>query len=134
MTVIVLAAFAGLAVAGVTSSGDPGFEIRGSAGSAAEPPPPPPQPPPSADRKPPTVKIAGKRNRRDRRPKFRLKADEPGVMFRCKIGDHRPRPCTSPFKVPNYGPGHHVLIVVAIDAAGNKSKPVRRHYSVRRTG
>lgn len=132
LAVIIVAAFAGLAAAEMTSGGDPGLDLRG-AGSAVGPSPPvPPPPPPAADKQAPRVKISGRRNRRDRRPKFWLRANEPGVAFICKIGDHRPRPCTSPFKAPDHGGGHHVLIVIAIDAAGNRSMPVRRHYWVRR--
>ncbi|MEZ4368090.1 MAG: hypothetical protein R2939_17685 [Kofleriaceae bacterium] len=54
----------------------------------------------------------------DTLPRFVFEASEPGVAFECSLDGGPFMPCTSPLS-PEVGDGEHVLVVRAIDAAGN---------------
>ncbi len=75
---------------------------------------------PAPDVTPPTLTVKGAKSTKKLRPSFSFEASETST-FVCKIGNKPAAPCSSPFKVPNLGSGRHVLVVWAIDAAGNSS-------------
>jgi sugar lactone lactonase YvrE len=63
----------------------------------------------------------------DAAPSFEFTASEPGVTFRCSIGDGVLAPCSSPFTVsPALADGPHAFRVQATDAAGNVETVVRQ--------
>ena len=64
------------------------------------------------------------------RPSFELGPQDPGTTFWCRMGLRPWHPCTSPFQAPNLGPGRHVVVVMAIDAAGNFSPPLKHPFVV----
>jgi hypothetical protein len=142
---LVVVACGGIALAHVTTGGGPGFDVL-SAGSAVQPPvstspaptPAPPAPPAPAPTPPTLTGVSGlKVVKAGRRAKFDFGSITPGATFLCQI-DSRPfLPCTSPFKAPRLGAGHHTFSVQAVDPNGLQStiskagfivkKPASRH-------
>ncbi len=113
-----------------------------SSGTGPLPPPPSPQPsapaaPPASTPAPPppapTVKVGGTRKTKRARPVFTFDSDTADASFICRIGvraNTRSQPCRSPFRVPDLGPGRHVLVVQAIGADGIHSHWVKYAYYV----
>lgn len=69
---------------------------------------------------PPETSIRGKRRTTKERARFRLRSDEAGSTFRCKLDRSRFRTCRPRYKTPKLDPGMHRLKVKATDAAGNE--------------
>ncbi len=64
--------------------------------------------------------------------RFVVRADEPGVQFRCQLDAGKWRDCRAAFRM-RIGPGNHVVRVRAVDAAGNvEQSPAARQFRVRR--
>ncbi len=63
--------------------------------------------------------------------KLALSASEAGSSFQCKL-DRKPfTVCTAKFKAKKLKPGQHVLVVKAVDAAGNADPaPAKRVFKV----
>jgi Ca2+-binding RTX toxin-like protein len=75
------------------------------------------------------VLVAG---RRPRKVVFAFAASEPGARFRCKLDQKPFAPCRSP-RAYLVRPGHHVVRILAIDAAGNRDRsPALFKFRVRR--
>jgi hypothetical protein len=55
---------------------------------------------------------------RERRPRFRFRADVSGATFRCRLDHHAFRRCRSPFVSPRLAPGHHRFQVRAASPTG----------------
>lgn len=79
---------------------------------------------PLPDNAPPALTLSAKPKATSTSTNFSLKfgASEAGSKFICKLDSGRYKPCTSPFK-KRVKVGKHKLTIVAIDAAGNVSKP-----------
>jgi uncharacterized delta-60 repeat protein len=81
------------------------------------------------DKAPPDVKVKGhsrfRTRHNKRRARFRLKASEP-VDFRCRIDARAFHDCSSPYRTPRLGIGHHRLKVKATDQAGNTGADEKR--------
>ena len=60
------------------------------------------------------------------RVKVRFRANESGVRFTCRLNKGKTRKCRSPWKVPKLKPGWNQIAIRATDAAGNRSKVVKR--------
>ena len=62
---------------------------------------------------------------------LRFVADEPDSSFLCGIDRKKLRPCTSPKRYRNLDEGKHKVLVVAIDAAGNRdATPARSKFEI----
>jgi hypothetical protein len=70
----------------------------------------------------PETEIRGPRETTDRTPTFRLRSDEKGVEFNCKLDRRRLRPCEKRYVAPRLAPGRHKLKAEAVDAAGNDDR------------
>jgi hypothetical protein len=69
---------------------------------------------------------------RDRRPRFRFRADVSGATFRCRLDHHAFRPCRSPFVSPKLAPGRHRFQVRAAGPTGVLGAPVGYSFVVLR--
>jgi hypothetical protein len=67
----------------------------------------------------PKTVVKGPDRTRDRTPRFKLRADEAGSTFECKLDRGKRRRCASPFETPKLDPGQHKLAVTATDPVGN---------------
>lgn len=76
----------------------------------------------------PRTQIKGPRRTSDRTPRFKLRADERAVEFKCKLDRGRFRSCAARFKPKRLEVGRHKLKAVATDASGNadRSAAVKR--------
>ncbi len=98
--------------------------------SALEQPPPGP---PSKDTTPPnTLKVKSPAKKiRVRKAAVRFKSSEGASTFQCRIGKKAYRTCSSPLRLRNLKLGKHVVLVRAIDAAGNTDpSPLRIAFRV----
>ena len=106
------------------------------------PPPQPPEPqsepqtepqpePPPADTDPPETTVnKAKVNDDDVTVKF--SSDEPGSRFECKLDKKAFKGCRSPKRYRNLDEGKHRVLVVAIDAAGNRdASAARRKFEIK---
>jgi hypothetical protein len=135
---LIVIAFGGVALANVTTGGGPGFDVL-SAGSAVQPSPPTPTPAPTPapapapapDTTPPALTgIKGATAVSNKKgAKFTFGSSE-AASFVCRVDNRAFRPCTSPFKAPKLGAGHHTFSVQAIDAAGNRSPVSKTGFQV----
>ena len=69
---------------------------------------------------PPQTRVKGKKRSKKPRVRFRLRSDEPGSTFRCKLDSKPYRNCRARYRTPRLEPGKHKLKVKATDAAGNQ--------------
>jgi uncharacterized protein (DUF2345 family) len=92
-----------------------------------------PPPPPTADTDPPETTVTrgpGQNKAHGYQVTFRLRSDEAGSTFQCKLDRKSFKPCTSPKKV-RAKKGRHKFLVRAVDAAGNVDPtPARSRFKV----
>jgi hypothetical protein len=67
---------------------------------------------------------------RDATPSFSLASNEAGSTFACRIDSGRYKTCPAAYTTQELSNGPHALSVRAIDAAGNRSTPVTRSFTV----
>lgn len=86
----------------------------------------------TVDTDPPETTLRGPQTTTNRRPTFRLRSDETGSTFSCKL-DARPYgSCTSPYRTPRLSFGQHVLKVKATDPVGNiDTTPAKKTFRVK---
>jgi hypothetical protein len=60
--------------------------------------------------------------------KIVFKSSVPGSTFKCKLDKGKFKPCKSPFKLKGLKAGRHHFSVVAMDPAGNASKPAKLKF------
>jgi hypothetical protein len=147
---VILAAFAGLAIANVTTGGSAGFDAL-SAGSSPEPTPTPnptpnpgpsqnttpsPTPPAPAPAPTPPTLVAVKGSKlvaNGKRAKFSFSSTTPGATFVCKVDGKPFKPCASPFRAPKLNAGHHTFVVQSVDpASGLRSTVSKVGFSVQK--
>jgi hypothetical protein len=81
----------------------------------------------------PETRIKGPKRTSDRTPRFRLRSDEDGVEFACKLDRRRLRPCGPRYAPPRLAAGRHKLRATATDAAGNEDQSAAvKRFKVRR--
>jgi hypothetical protein len=93
------------------------------------------QPPGSSDTSKPDTTITSKpfSKTKDRTPTFTFTSNETNVRFECSLDGAAPTPCGSEFTTPKLSRGDHVLLVTAIDRAGNTDpSPARAEFKVKR--
>lgn len=140
---LLLVACGGVALASVSTGGEAGFDVV-SAGSAPQPLPTPPTPTPPAPEPaapapapapatPPALSAVkgAKAVANGKRAKFTFGATTTGVSFECRVDGKRFRPCTSPFRTPKLGAGHHTFSVQAVDGAGLRSPVSKLGFNVK---
>jgi hypothetical protein len=88
----------------------------------------------TAERTPPQVSITGGpgagSSTKDPTPRFSLASNEAGSTFVCRLDTRPVRPCGSPYTTPPLSDGTHNILVKAIDAPGNVSRPVSRRFAI----
>jgi hypothetical protein len=88
----------------------------------------------SAEKTPPRAMIAwGPREggfTNDPTPTFGLSSTEPGSTYLCRVAPHLFKPCSSPRTVGPLSDGAHTFYLRAIDAPGNESQILARHFTV----
>ena len=81
----------------------------------------------------PETKIKGPKRTSDRTPRFRLRSDEEGAGFACRLDRGRFRPCDSRYSPSRLAIGRHKLRATSIDAAGNEDQTAAvKRFKVRR--
>lgn len=84
----------------------------------------------TVDTRPPTKpRVRGPGKTPARRPRYRLSARDAitaaaNLRFRCGVDSRRLRPCAARLRL-RLRPGKHLLVAVAVDQAGNRSRPTR---------
>ncbi|HEX2129272.1 MAG TPA: PQQ-dependent sugar dehydrogenase, partial [Solirubrobacterales bacterium] len=105
------------------------YRLEGPTGGAC-----PPTPPVAADTDPPQTSLKLKRkNDRGTRWVARLRSDEPGSTFECRLDQRRWKPCGAKRRLKNLDPGRHRFRARATDAAGNTDpKPAKDRFRTKR--
>jgi hypothetical protein len=81
---------------------------------------------------PPQTTIKGKKRTRKARARFRLRSNEAGSTFRCKLDGQPYRKCKGRYRTPRLDPGRHKLRARAIDPAGNQDPtPAIKRFRIR---
>ena len=108
------------------------------------PPKPDPTPPPAAasipaapipaaDTTAPTVRIGKLAKKTFKRfLKIGFSANEAGSSFKCRLDGKALAACSPPFKTKKLAYGRHRFEVIATDAAGNRTKPAKKSFAVKR--
>jgi hypothetical protein len=92
-----------------------------------------PPPPPVKDRKPPQTSVAGRHRQRGHRARFMLRSSEAKSTFECRIDGSAFAPCAPAFRSPRLKLGKHLLVVRAIDKAGNADRtPSKKRFRLKR--
>jgi hypothetical protein len=103
------------------------YRLEGSSGGAC---------PPSAvaDSDPPETALKLKRkNDRGTRYVARIRSDEPGSTFECKLDRRKWKPCGSKRRLRHLDTGRHRFRARATDAAGNRDpQPAKKRFRTKR--
>jgi DNA-binding beta-propeller fold protein YncE len=83
------------------------------------------------DLRAPKTSISGPRRTSNRRPRFKIKSDEPGSTYRCGLDGAALAGCNTDYRTPHLAPGVHHLRAVATDAAGLADPtPAKKKFTV----
>ena len=81
---------------------------------------------PTKDETKPVVKgLKAPKKTKAKKVKVKFRSNEAGSTFKCKLNKGKAKKCKSPWKTPNLKKGANTVTVVAIDRAGNFSKPAK---------
>jgi len=67
-----------------------------------------------------TITKGPKKKSKSPKATFKLKSNEPGSTFRCRLDGGQVRKCKAKLKLKRLKPGRHVLQVAAVDVSGNE--------------
>ena len=81
---------------------------------------------PSGDTTPPRVlAFKAPKKTKAKKAKVKFRSNEAGSKFKCRLNKGKTKTCKSPWKTPKLKKGVNTVTVIAIDKAGNVSKPAK---------